>query len=126
MTSNKNHNGKAWHVALIVLTSVAALSLTRSAARTTGVTREPTRSLAVFSNPSPITISDAPVGNIPPGIGSPYGSTINVTGEANSLVHIQVTLNNVNHAFPDDLDVLLVAPGASHSFYNPTRAATLQ
>ncbi len=66
--------------------------------------------LAVFSNPTPITIADAPVGNSPPGTGSLYPSTILVSGQGNGLVQIQVTLNNVSHSFPDDIDVLLVGP----------------
>jgi hypothetical protein len=66
---------------------------------------------AVFSNPTPITIADAPISNTPPGLGSPYPSTITVAGQGNSLVHLQVTLHTVSHGFPDDLDILLVGPG---------------
>lgn len=55
------------------------------------------------TNPSPITINDADVA-------SPYPSTIDVVGEASSLGKVTVTLTNITHTFPDDLDVLLVSP----------------
>lgn len=103
--------GKGWQRFLVVAASLALIA----SSTLTAQTRKPVeRSQALhtsFSNTSPIIIADAPVSNTPPGVGSLYASVINVTGQGNSLLHIQVTLNNVNHAFPDDLDVLLVGPG---------------
>ncbi|MEK6300276.1 MAG: hypothetical protein AABO41_06110 [Acidobacteriota bacterium] len=57
-----------------------------------------------FSNSAPITIPL--VGN-----GSPYPSNIIVSGVTNPVARVMVTLNNINHTFPDDIDILLVGPG---------------
>lgn len=56
-----------------------------------------------FSNSTPIAINDATVAN-------PYPSSINVSGVRGSIEKLSVTLNNFSHSFPDDVDVLLVAP----------------
>jgi subtilisin-like proprotein convertase family protein len=45
------------------------------------------------------------------GAAAVYPSTINVTGLAGSINKVTVKLTNVNHTYPDDLDILLVAPG---------------
>jgi subtilisin-like proprotein convertase family protein len=45
------------------------------------------------------------------GNASPYPSTIGVAGLSGVISHVSVTLSNVNHTFPDDLDILLVGPG---------------
>jgi len=45
------------------------------------------------------------------GTASPYPSNINVAGVAGTVTKVTVTLNNLNHTFPDDVDVLLVGPG---------------
>lgn len=58
----------------------------------------------VFTSGGPITIPE--VGNA-----SPYPSSINVQNGPTSISRISVTLRGVSHTFPDDLDILLVAPG---------------
>jgi Ca2+-binding RTX toxin-like protein len=44
------------------------------------------------------------------GPAAPYPSTINVSGLSAAVTDVDVTLNNVTHTFPDDIDVLLVGP----------------
>jgi subtilisin-like proprotein convertase family protein len=64
----------------------------------------------VFTNANPITINDAQT----VGVANPYPSNINVSGLTGNITNITVTLDNFNHTFPDDLDVLLVGPTGSN------------
>lgn len=59
-----------------------------------------------------VTLSNTGTITIPSsGNGSPYPSTINVSGLATSGVTVaSVTLNNVNHTWSDDIDVVLQSP----------------
>ena len=57
-----------------------------------------------FSNTAAITIPDS-------GSATPYPSTINVSGVTGLVGKVTATLSNLNHTFPQDVDVLLVAPG---------------
>ena len=59
---------------------------------------------AAFTNAAGITIPDI-------GSGSPYPSTINVSGMAGAVSKVTVKLNQIAHTYPDDIDVLLVGPG---------------
>jgi len=43
--------------------------------------------------------------------GSPYPSTVSVTGMIGTLTKVTVRLAGLTHAYPDDIDVALVAPG---------------
>ncbi len=56
-----------------------------------------------FSNPTAIAIPDR-------GQSSPYPSTITVAGMSGVISKAVVKLNGLNHTYPDDLDILLVAP----------------
>ncbi|BAQ61989.1 alkaline phosphatase [Geminocystis sp. NIES-3708] len=56
-----------------------------------------------FSNTSTISIPEI-------GPASSYPSTINVSGLSGNISKVTVTLNNLSHTFPDDLDILLVSP----------------
>lgn len=48
------------------------------------------------------------------GAASPYPSVLAVTSLAGNIVSASVTISNLTHSFPDDLDILLVSPtGAS-------------
>src|SRR6266540_3572554 len=59
---------------------------------------------AAFTNATPIIFpAGAPA--------SPYPSTISVSQITGAVVNVSVSLNDVSHVFPDDLDVLLVGPG---------------
>ena len=61
----------------------------------------------VFGNYGSISIPDL-------GTATPYPSTIAVSGLANSIVSVTARLINMNHTWPDDIDILLVGPtGAS-------------
>lgn len=59
-----------------------------------------------FSNPATITIPSS-------GPATPYPSTITVSGLSGTLTNISVALNDYNHTFPDDVDVLLVGPAGT-------------
>src|SRR5436190_12094960 len=56
-----------------------------------------------ISNPAPITINDNAAA-------TPYPSTITVAGLSGVINKVTVTLTNINHTFPDDIDILLVGP----------------
>jgi subtilisin-like proprotein convertase family protein len=61
---------------------------------------------AVFANSASITINDR-ISTI--GAATPYPSSIVVSGLGN-ITAMNVKLSNINHTFPDDVDVLLVGP----------------
>jgi len=66
-------------------------------------------STTTFSNSAVITIpAGAPASTSGPA--APYPSMINVAGLTDPVTKVTVTLKNMNHTFPDDVDVLLVGP----------------
>jgi subtilisin-like proprotein convertase family protein len=56
-----------------------------------------------FSNPAPITIPSV-------GPATPYPSDIAVSGLGGTVSKVTVTLTGITHAFPSDIDILLVGP----------------
>ena len=58
---------------------------------------------ATFTNSSPISIPSV-------GVATPYPSNILVSGLSTTINKVTVTLSNLTHTFPDDIDVLLVSP----------------
>jgi len=64
-----------------------------------------------YSNPETIVL---PLIN--PGPGSVYPANIVVSGLTSAVLKATVTLRNINHDFPDDIDVLLVGP-RGHKIY---------
>lgn len=66
----------------------------------------PTTNAQSFSNPAPILIPATGTS----GPATPYPSTISVSGITDVVLDVNVTLNNMNHTFPDDIDILLVGP----------------
>ncbi len=63
-----------------------------------------------FSNAAVITIPAGAPGTTS-GPAAPYPSMISVAGLTNPVTKVTVTLKNMNHTFPDDVDILLVGPG---------------
>ncbi len=57
-----------------------------------------------YSNTAPITIPLS-------GPATPYPSVINVVGATTNIEYVTVTINGLSHTYPQDLQVLLVAPG---------------
>ncbi len=68
------------------------------------------------SNTTPITINDSP-GPLPDvAKATPYPSVIHVSGiTGNTITKVQVILSDFSHTFPDDVDILLVAPDGTRS-----------
>ncbi|MDX6695089.1 MAG: hypothetical protein QOF02_2692 [Blastocatellia bacterium] len=58
-----------------------------------------------FSNSAPIVGGDTGKSRA-----TPYASTIAVSGLTGAITDVNVTLTNLNHTFPDDVDILLVGP----------------
>ncbi len=61
-----------------------------------------------FSNAQPIIINDS---ETPPTMASPYPSAITVNNVVGNLTKVTATLNNFNHSFASDVDVILQGPG---------------
>ena len=57
----------------------------------------------LFANSSPIVINDK-------SIATPYPSTIEVSGIPGDITQVTVTLAQLDHQYPADLDILLVGP----------------
>lgn len=93
---------------------VATLTLQDGAVNLGSVTFNLTLGAAIvanttFTNNAAITIPAGAPGTTS-GPASPYPSQINVSGLSGAISKVTVTLANVNHTFPDDLDILLVSP----------------
>ena len=65
---------------------------------------------------SPVTINIPASGSNTLGSASPYPSTINVSGQGGLLSKATVTLTNLNHTWPNDIDALLVSPAGQKSY----------
>ena len=60
-----------------------------------------------FSNNTPISIPG--IGDSGPG--APYPSTVNVSGFTGTITKLTLSLTGLTHAYPEDLNLLLVGPG---------------
>ncbi len=56
-----------------------------------------------LTNPAGIAINDQSTA-------TPFPSTVGVSNVVGTIEKVTVTLNNINHRYPDDIDVLLVGP----------------
>jgi subtilisin-like proprotein convertase family protein len=63
-----------------------------------------------FSNAATITIPAGAPGTSS-GAATPYPSNITAAGLSGTVSKVTVTLTNLNHSYPDDVDILLVGPG---------------
>ena len=59
----------------------------------------------IFTNPSPITIS-----NLNAAAASPYPLTATVSG-LGPILDLNVAVNGLSHTFPSDIGILIVGPG---------------
>jgi uncharacterized repeat protein (TIGR01451 family) len=64
---------------------------------------------ATFSNTAPIIINDF-------AMATPYPSYMSVGGIGDSVIKATVTLTNLNHTWPSDIDALLVSPTGQKSY----------
>ena len=67
-----------------------------------------------FANLAAISIPASGTNTLGPA--SPYPSTINVNGQGGLLSKATVTLTNLNHTWPNDIDALLVSPTGQKSY----------
>jgi subtilisin-like proprotein convertase family protein len=63
------------------------------------------------SNPSAITIRDYNSNDPYEGRADPYPAVVTVSGIAEPVTRVTVTLTDLSHDFPGDIDILLVGPG---------------
>jgi subtilisin-like proprotein convertase family protein len=102
-------------IPLVTATSVKTGA--KTAANTRRVNENVTLAAAQsFSNTTAITITDCP--NPCPASGqaaSLYPSPITVAGVVGPVQRVSVTLNGLSHAFPSDIDLLLVSPSGRKS-----------
>jgi subtilisin-like proprotein convertase family protein len=117
----KNHLRKLSLLGVVLfLTALVLLPVTRADRNTSPYTPVATTlgNNAFTSNSTAANFSfanTAPI-NVPGVMGSssgpagPYPSVISVSGVSGTVTQVAVKLVNVNHTFPDDLDVLLVSP----------------
>jgi subtilisin-like proprotein convertase family protein len=67
-------------------------------------------STQTFSNAAPITIPESGTGATTGAPATPYPSNVIVSGAPTTISKLTATINNFNHTFPDDVDLLLVSP----------------
>ncbi|MGH2672886.1 MAG: hypothetical protein ACRDHC_07910 [Actinomycetota bacterium] len=76
----------------------------------------PTASPASPTPAPPIEVANASAVTIPnDGIANPYPAPIEVSGATGTISGITVTLTGFSHAFPEDVDVLLVGPSGANA-----------
>lgn len=75
----------------------------------------------IFTNPAAITINSTAT---PPTPASPYPSNITASGIGNFVSKITVRLNGYSHTFPDDVDMMLVAPTGERIVFNSDTCGT--
>jgi len=66
----------------------------------------------LFSNTNSLAIPDS---GSPPTPSVPYPSNIVVSGLSGTISKLSVKLNGFSHTFPDDVDILLVAPNGANA-----------
>ncbi|MCZ8223612.1 MAG: proprotein convertase P-domain-containing protein, partial [Microcystis sp. LE19-84.1B] len=59
--------------------------------------------MPTYTQVSTINISDNTAAN-------PYPSSLTLSGVNGTITGVTVTLYNINHTYPDDIDILLVGP----------------
>lgn len=60
-----------------------------------------------------------------PAQASPYPSTLGVSGVSGTITSLTVTLHNINHTLPDDIDIMLVGPtGADAVIFSDVGGST--
>jgi subtilisin-like proprotein convertase family protein len=67
---------------------------------------------STFSNSSAIAVNDSAS---PPTKAALYPSTVTVSGLTGIVAKVSVQINSLSHAFPDDIDILLVAPSGQRA-----------
>jgi uncharacterized delta-60 repeat protein/uncharacterized repeat protein (TIGR01451 family) len=67
-----------------------------------------------FANTSAIVLNEVATENSTPA--TPYPSTINVSGLAGVVAKATVTLTNLSHTWPSDIDILVVSPTGQSSY----------
>jgi uncharacterized delta-60 repeat protein/uncharacterized repeat protein (TIGR01451 family) len=67
-------------------------------------------SVATFSAPGVIVITNLPGYANNPTPASPYPSSINVTGIASAVVKATVTISNLYHQLPSDIEMVVITP----------------
>ena len=78
-----------------------------------GCSPAPVPQTATFSNAQRIEIP-ANAGAVTIGPAFPYPSPITVSGMPSSVTNIEVTLYDLSHTLPGDVEVLLVGPSGAH------------
>ncbi|HOX58359.1 MAG TPA: S8 family serine peptidase [Candidatus Paceibacterota bacterium] len=71
----------------------------------------------VFAKTNVILIPDLSVYPTQLGPATPYPAAINVSGFEGALGRVTVTLSNLTHSYPGDMNVLLVAPGGAKALF---------
>jgi len=105
-TASVTGTASATPTATVTATVTGTPTSTATATETPTPTFTPTGSptpIGVFRNPTAICTT---LGNP----GSPYPSTITVAGGPNQIGALRITLFDLHHVSPDNLDVLLVGP----------------
>lgn len=74
-----------------------------------------------FNNPAAITINSTAT---PPTPASPYPSNITVSGVLYYTAKVTLRLNAYSHTFPDDVDMMLVAPNGTKFVFNSDTCGT--
>ena len=84
----------------------------------TNLTNNPADDESPDWQPSPtITCTGGQVTVLDAGPASPYPSTCSIPATPESIADVNVQLNRLSHTYPDDIDLLLVAPNGDNAIF---------
>jgi subtilisin-like proprotein convertase family protein len=101
-------NRRTCTAVLVLLFAFLIISVIPKLPGVAGSAYSPPQPVDQFCNASSITINSV-------GTATPYPSPLSVSGLSGTVSNLTVTLNSFSHAFPDDVDILLVAPGGQNA-----------